>query len=46
MHVFPDMMNDRDYNIDQNNRDYDFGHNPAALVCKFLQRRHKVAKPS
>ena len=26
-------LNDRDFNIDQNNRDYDFLHNRAALVC-------------
>ncbi len=26
------MLNNRDYNIDQNNRDYDFCHNQAALV--------------
>ena len=26
------VINNRDYNIDQNNRDYDFGHNRAALV--------------
>ncbi len=25
------MLNNRDYNIDQNNRDYDFCHNWAAL---------------
>ncbi len=25
------MLNNRDYNIDQNNRDYDFCHNRAAL---------------
>jgi len=25
------VINNRDYNIDQNNRDYDFGHNRAAL---------------
>ena len=30
------MMNDRDYNIDQNNRDYDFGHNRAALTSTFV----------
>ncbi len=27
------VLNNRDYNIDQNNRDYDFCHNRAALVC-------------
>ena len=26
------LINNRDYNIDQNNRDYDFGHNRAALL--------------
>ncbi len=26
------VLNNRDYNIDQNNRDYDFCHNRAALV--------------
>ena len=26
------VINNRDYNIDQNNCDYDFGHNRAALV--------------
>ena len=26
------MINNRDLNFDQNNRDYDFGHNRAALV--------------
>ena len=26
------VINNRDYNIDQNNRDYDFGHNRAALI--------------
>ena len=26
------LMNNRDVNIDQNNRDYDFGHNRAALI--------------
>ncbi len=26
------MLNNRDYNIDQNNRDYDFCHNRAALL--------------
>ena len=25
------VINNRDFNIDQNNRDYDFGHNRAAL---------------
>jgi len=25
------MMNDRDFNIDQNNRDYDFGQNRSEL---------------
>ncbi len=25
------VLNNRDYNIDQNNRDYDFCHNRAAL---------------
>ena len=26
------VINNRDFNIDQNNRDYYFGHNRAALV--------------
>ncbi len=26
------VLNNRDYNIDQNNRDYDFCHNRAALL--------------
>ena len=26
-------LNNRDFHIDQNNRDYDFPHNQAALVC-------------
>jgi hypothetical protein len=34
MHVFKlknNRLNNRDINIDQNNRDYDFSHNRAAL---------------
>ena len=31
------VINNRDFNIDQNNRDYDFGHNRAALTgCRFF----------
>ena len=30
------VINNRDYNIDQINRDYDFGHNRAALVPAYL----------
>ncbi len=30
------MLNNRDYNIDQNNRDYDFCHNRAALVIGMM----------
>ena len=35
MHVFKlknNRLNNRDINIDQNNRDYDFSHNRAALI--------------
>ena len=35
MHVFKlknNRLNNRDINIDQNNRDYDFSHNRAALA--------------
>jgi len=31
------VINNRDFNIDQNNRDYDFGHNRAALVERELE---------
>ena len=30
------MLNNRDFNIDQNNRDYHCGHNGAALGAKLL----------
>ena len=33
------VINNRDYNIDQNNRDYDFGHNRAALLSNALLDR-------
>jgi len=35
------VINNRDYNIDQNNRDYDFGHNRAALfsMCFYIMFR-------
>ena len=36
MHVFKlknNRLNNRDINIDQNNRDYDFSHNRAALIA-------------
>ncbi len=42
------MLNNRDYNIDQNNRDYDFCHNRAALprvkVCIHLENFIFVSK--
>ncbi len=31
------MLNNCDVNIEQNNRDYDFCHNPAALPHPYLQ---------
>jgi len=38
------VTNNRDFNIDQNNRDYDFGHNRAALIAmQPLYRVHYVS---
>ncbi len=37
------MLNNRNYNIDQNNRDYDFCHNRAGLytlICINLNNSH------
>ena len=32
------MINNRDYNIDKNNRDYEFGHNRAVLIGSSTDR--------
>jgi len=38
------VIKNRDFNIDQNNRDYDFGHNRAALVATVFQNLAKFAQ--
>ena len=39
------VINNRDLNFDQNNRDYDFGHNRAALIRLMHYSWGKIYSP-